>query len=62
MESVNQAEERIIEMVKCIRGELPLTGLIDRIDNFLEVIDKKQNVQIGEGSNCKVLKLESSNK
>ena len=62
MESVNQAEERIIEMVKCIRGELPLTGLIDRIDNFLEVIGKKQNVQIGEGSNCKVLKLESSNK
>jgi len=62
MESVNQAEERIIEMVKCIRGELPLTGLIDRIDNCLEVIDKKQNFQIGEGSNCKVLKLESPNK
>ena len=62
MESVNQAEERIIEMVKCIRGELPLPGLIDRIDNCLEVIDKKQNFQIGEGSNCKVLKLESPNK
>lgn len=62
MELVNQAEERIIEMVKCIRGELPLTGLIDRIDNCLEVIDKKQNVKIGEGSNCKVLKLESPNK
>jgi len=62
MESVNQAEERIIEMVKCIRGELPLTGLIDRIDNCLEVIGKKQNFQIGEGSNCKVLKLESPNK
>lgn len=62
MQSVNQAERRIIEMVKCIRGELPLPGLIDRIDNCLEIIDKKQNVQIGEGSNCKVLKLESPNK
>lgn len=62
MESVNQAEERIIEMVKCIRGELPLSGLIDRIDNCLEMIDKKQNVQLDEGSDCKVLKLESHNK
>lgn len=62
MESVNQAERRIFEMVKCIRGELPLPGLIDRIDNCLEVIDKKQNFQICEGSNCKVLKLESPNK
>ncbi len=62
MQSVNQAERRIIEMVKCIRGELPLPGLIDRIDNCLEIIDKKQNVQIGEESNCKVLKLESPNK
>jgi len=62
MESVNQAEERIIEMVKSIKGELPLPSLIDRIDNCLEVINKKQNVQICEGSNCKVLKLESPNK
>ncbi len=59
MESVNQAEKRILEMVKCIRGELPLHGLINRIDNCLEMIDKKQNVEIGEGSNCKVLELES---
>ena len=62
MESVNQAERRILEMVKCSRGELPLHGLIDRIDNCLEMIDKKQYIQIGEGSNCKVLKLESTNK
>ena len=61
MESVNQAEKRIIEMVKCIRGELPLPGLIDRIDNCLEMVDKKQSIQIGEGSNCKLLKLESPN-
>ena len=62
MESVNQAEKRILEMVKCIRGELPLPGLIDRIDNCLEMIDKKQNIQIGEESNCRVLKLELYNK
>ncbi len=62
MKSVNQVEERIIEMVKCIRGELPLTGLIDRIDNCLEMIGKKQSVQKGDESNCKVLKLELPNK
>ena len=53
MESVNQTEKRIFEMVKSIKGGLPLPGLIDRIDNCLKEIDKKQN---GEGSNCKVLK------
>lgn len=62
MESVSQAEKKIIEMVKCIKGELPLTGLIDRIDNCLELIDKKQNIQIDSGSNCKVLKLEAPKK
>lgn len=62
MESVNQAEKRIIEMVKSIRGELPLPGLIDRIDNCLEMIYKKQNIQVGEETNCKVLKLETPNK
>lgn len=62
MESVNQAERRILEMVKCIRGELPLPGLIGRIDNCLEMVDKKQSIQIGEEFNCKVLKLESPNK
>lgn len=62
MESVSQAEKKVIEMVKCIKGELPLTGLIDRIDNCLELIDKKQNIQIDSGSNCKVLKLEAPKK
>lgn len=62
MESVSQAEKKVIEMVKCIKGELPLTGLIDRIDNCLELIDKKQNIQIVSGSNCKVLKLEAPKK
>lgn len=62
MESVNQAERRIIEMVKCIRGELPLSGLIDRIDSCIEMIEKKQNIQIVDETNYKVLKLESPKK
>ena len=59
MKSVIQAEEKIIEMIKSIRGELPLQGLVDRIDNFLELMNKKENVQIEDESNCKVLKLEA---
>ena len=62
MEAVIQTEKRVLEMVRCIRGELPLLGLINRIDNCLEIIDKKQNLQIVEGSNYKGLKLESQNK
>lgn len=42
IEAVNQVEDKVIEMVKCIKGELPLAGLIDRIDNCLEFIDKNQ--------------------
>ena len=57
IELVNQIEKRIIEMVKCIRGEMPLPGLIDRIDNCLEMIDKNNNIQINKGTNCKALKL-----
>ena len=62
MEPINQIEKAIIEMVKCIRGELPLTGLVIRIDNCLEMISKNQIVQNSEDSNYKVLKLESPNK
>ena len=62
MESVNKAEKSIIEMVKCIRGELPLPGLVGRIDSCIELIDKKQNIQIVDETNCKVLKLESPKK
>jgi len=46
MESVKKAEAKIIEMVKCIRGELPLFGLVERIDNCLNLIDKEQRLRI----------------
>lgn len=62
MEAVNQAERRILEMVKCIRGELPLSGLVERIDNVLAITENKQNDQRDKVSDCKVMRLESSNK
>lgn len=60
MESVRQAESKIIEMVKCIKGELPLKGLTERIDNCLELMEQ-QNISIESGK-PKTLKLESFNK
>ena len=46
-------------MVKCIKGELPLYGLVERIDNCLSLLDCKKQQKI-EGK-AKVLKLESGN-
>ena len=59
MESVKQAEAKIVEMVKCIRGELPLFGLVERIDNCLDLIDKEK--QLKTISSSKTLKLELPN-
>ena len=39
MATVKQIENRIIEMIKSIKGELPLQGLIQRIDNCLNLND-----------------------
>lgn len=55
MESVKQAESTIIEMLKCIKGELPLPGLVERIDNCISLLDlQKQDKTQGTS---KVLKL-----
>lgn len=62
MEAVKQSETRIIETLKCIKGELPLPGLVKRINNCLDLIDKNNNIQIKSDANCKILKLESSKK
>lgn len=59
MKAVSQAEAKIIEMVKCIKGELPLFGLVERIDNCLNLIDKEQQIKIT--NNPKTLKLELTN-
>lgn len=59
MESVKQAESRMLEMLKCIKGELPLPGLVERIDSCLSLIDSEKQEKL-EGK-TKVLKLESNN-
>ena len=59
MEAVKQAELRIIEMVKCIKGELPLYGLVERIDSCLSLLDSKKQERLEEKT--KVLKLNSIN-
>lgn len=55
MEAVKQAKSNIIEMLKCIKGELPLCGLVERIDNCLLLLDSKKQEKI-EGT-AKTLKL-----
>lgn len=58
MEAVKHAETRIIEMIKCIKGELPLPGLIERIDNCISLLDSRKQEKIEEKS--KVLRLKSN--
>ena len=59
METVKQTEAKVIEMLKTIKGELPLSGLVERIDNCLALINKRHNLEIDGTS--KVLKLEVKN-
>lgn len=45
MNAIREADEKIIYLVKCIKGEIPLNGLRDRIDYCLELIGRpKTNV------------------
>lgn len=55
---INIAEKRVIEMVKCIRGELPLPGLIERIESCLNLIDTYANSQTDNINGNKKLVLE----
>lgn len=56
-QAINQTDKRIIDMIKCFRGELPLAGLLNRIDSCIEMIDKKQSIQTSEEPNSKLLKF-----
>lgn len=56
METIKQIENRIIEMIKSIKGELPLQGLIQRIDNCLNLNDI-ENRQLAT-TRHKILKLD----
>lgn len=42
-ESLKQVEDKTIEMIKCIKGEIPLPGLIERINNCLYLIDRQDS-------------------
>ncbi len=54
-EAVKEAEIKIIEMLKQIKGELPLQGLIERINDLLELIEiEKQQIT----TSIKILKLD----
>ncbi len=59
METVKQTEAMIIEMLKTIKGELPLSGLVKRINNCLNLVNKQHNLEI-DGT-PKTLKLEAKN-
>lgn len=58
-EVVEQAESQIIEMLKCIKGELPLQGLTERIDNCLKLLEE-QHVLV-DSNKPKTLELKSMN-
>lgn len=53
--SIKRAEDNIIELLKCIKGEIPLKGLVDRIDNYIKLANIKMEVL---PSNPKTLELE----
>lgn len=55
MESVKEVDDRIIELVKCIRGEIPLAGLVVRINTCLSLLDNIKQKKI-DGT-VKTLKL-----
>lgn len=55
MESVKEAESRILEMLKCIKGELPLPGLVERINNCISLLDaQKQEKPEGKTKNLRL--------
>ena len=59
MEAIKETESLVINMLKTIRGELPLSGLVERIDNCLELIDRENNLETPES--VKTLKLKAKN-
>ena len=59
METVKQTETMIIEVLKTIKGELPLSGLVERIDKCLEFVDQQHNLK--KDGSSKTLKLEAKN-
>ncbi|MCH5167644.1 MAG: hypothetical protein J1F35_07140 [Erysipelotrichales bacterium] len=58
MSAVIEADKKIIDLIKCIKGEIPLSGLRDRIDYCIELMNREKRETIVEKP--KVLTLEST--
>ena len=57
-QTLQQEEARIVETIKMIKGELPLAGLVERIDNSMDLLNsRKQETLQGK---VKKLKLETN--
>lgn len=56
MEAILEADAKVIEMVKCIKGELPLAGLVERVNTCLNFIAKEKELKLK--AKPKSLKLE----
>lgn len=61
MDTIENVEMEVLEMVKKIKGELPLPGLVERIDNCFDQIDKRRNMQIEADNISSVKKLGKNN-
>ncbi len=59
IKAIKQSEVAVIELLKTIKGELPLAGLVERVNNCLELINKQNDLEI-YGTN-KTLKLKTKN-
>jgi len=59
MDSVIEAETKIMSIIKEIKGEIPLKGLIERIDHCIAITDNKKKST--SNNKVKTLKLKSNN-
>lgn len=59
MATVKQADARVMDTIRSIKGELPLPGLTQRVEECLALINKEHDLEINGSS--RVRQLESSN-
>ena len=59
MDAVIKAEVQITNMIKSIKGEIPLNGLVDRIDSCIELVESIKQGELEKHK--KILKLTYNN-
>lgn len=59
MDAVIKAEVQITNMIKSIKGEIPLNGLVDRIDNCIELVESIKQGELEKHK--KIFKLTYNN-